>query len=67
MGQTAQIFRLQVVTDRGEVVGPIELSDALAVHSIPTDFTARRLRFEVIESSGGNTGAVEIEVYGEPR
>jgi hypothetical protein len=33
----------------------------------PTPFPstfAHRLRFDVEESSGGNTGAVEIEVYG---
>jgi hypothetical protein len=26
-------------------------------------FTARTLRFDAVETSGGNTGAVEIEVY----
>jgi hypothetical protein len=29
------------------------------------DFVAQRLRFEVVKSSGGNTGAVEIEIFGE--
>jgi len=27
---------------------------------------AKRLKFEVLETSGGNTGALEIEVYGDP-
>jgi hypothetical protein len=29
-------------------------------------FTARTLRFDALETSSGNTGAVQIEVYGTP-
>ncbi|MCI0806704.1 MAG: discoidin domain-containing protein [Chloroflexi bacterium] len=65
MGSSAQIESFQVVTDEGQTYGPFELSDAGGAHYFDTDFTARNLRFEVVSSSGGNTGAVEIELYGE--
>jgi hypothetical protein len=29
-------------------------------------FTARTLRFDAVETSGDNAGAVQIEVYGTP-
>lgn len=66
MGMSAQITSFQIITDRGDVVGPFELPDAEQIYYFDTDFTAKRLRFEVVTSSGGNTGAVEIEIYGEP-
>jgi len=66
MGESAQIFSFQVETDRGEVAGPFRLSDASSVHYFETDLTARRLKFQALETSGGNTGAVEILVYGSP-
>ena len=31
-----------------------------------TKITGKRLRFEAVDTSGGNTGAMEIEVYGDP-
>ena len=64
MGDSAQVQSFQVVSDKGEVRGPFRLEDAGGVAYFETDLTARRLRFEVVESSGGNVGAVEIEVYG---
>ena len=66
MGTSAQVHSFRVVTDLGETYGPFTLNDAAAVHYFTVDFRARRLRFEAIDTSGGNTGAVEIEVYGEP-
>ena len=66
MGTSAEIFSFRVVTDRGEVYGPFTLAGASAIHYFDTDLTATRLRFEAVNSSGGNTGAVEIEVYGNP-
>jgi len=65
MGSSAQIHSFRIVTDQGELFGPFELVDAGQSHYFGVDFTARRLRFEAVSSSGGNTGAVEIEVYGE--
>ncbi len=65
MGSSAQIQSFQIVTDQGEIIGPFDLPDAAQTFYFDTDFTARRLRFEAVSTSGGNTGAVEIEVYGE--
>ncbi len=63
MGTSAQIERFQAITDKGEKLGPFDLSDAKSVYYFPVSTTARTFRFEVLKSSGGNTGAVEIEVY----
>jgi hypothetical protein len=63
MGTSAEIERFQVVTDRGARFGPFDLPDAGSVHYFPVSTTAQRLLFEVLRSSGGNTGATEIEVY----
>ena len=65
MGTSAQISSFRVVTTRGETFGPFDLSDASAVHCFDVDLTAKRLRLETVDSRGGNTGAVEIEVYCE--
>jgi len=65
MGTSAQIERFQVITDKGEKLGPFDLPDAKSVYYFPVAITARTLRFEVLKSSGGNTGAAEIEVYSD--
>ena len=65
MGASAEIFSFQVVTDGGETHGPFRLDGPGGLQYFDTDLTARSLRFEVIESSGGNTGAVDIQVLGE--
>jgi hypothetical protein len=66
MGTSAQIERFQVVTDKGETLGPFDLPDAKSVYYFPISTTARTIRFEVLKSSGGNTGAAEIQVYAAP-
>lgn len=66
MGSSAQILSFRVLTDDGKSYGPFKLDDAGSIHYFPVDFTAQRLRFEAVQTSGGNTGAVEIEVYGTP-
>jgi hypothetical protein len=63
---TAQIFRFTVTSDKGEVFGPFDLPDAAQIYFFPVQFTARTLRFDAVETNTGNTGAVEIEVYGTP-
>jgi F5/8 type C domain len=60
MGSSAQIESFQVVTDAGEVLGPFDVPDAGMLHTYPVNVTADTLRFEVITSSGGNTGLVEL-------
>ena len=66
MGTSAQILSFRVITGTGEVFGPFALDDASAVHYFDVDFTTKSLRIEAVDTSGGNTGAVEIEVYGQP-
>ncbi|MDY7039979.1 MAG: discoidin domain-containing protein, partial [Chloroflexota bacterium] len=63
---TAQIFSFTVTTDGGETFGPFDLPDADRIYTFPVQFTARRLRFDAVETNTGNTGTVEIEVYGTP-
>ncbi len=66
MVTSARIISFQVVADDGTVTGPFTLDGASSVHYFETSITMSHLRFEVVESTGGNTGAVEIEVYGKP-
>ncbi len=66
MGTSAEIFSFTVVTDEGETQGPFTLDGASAIKYFDTDFVASKIRFAPSDSSGGNVGAVEIEIYGEP-
>ena len=66
MGDSAQVNAFQVTTDRGETYGPFPVDDATAIYRFDTKFITKRLRFELLDTSGGNTGALEIEVYGDP-
>jgi len=65
MGDTAQVRSFQVTTGQGETYGPFTVDDATTIYRFDTQFTAQRLRFELLDTSGGNTGALEIEVCGE--
>lgn len=62
MSDGSAIVRSYTVTvDGGETLGPfpIEGDDAIAELQVH----GRQLRFDAAETTGGNTGAVEIEVY----
>ncbi len=52
-----------VVLDGGERLGPFDASSPAVptVHAINAE--ARQLRFEVENSTGGNTGAIEVRVF----
>ena len=63
---SAQIFEFTVTTDSGEMYGPFTLPDYEQAYDFEVEFEAESLRFDVVDSSGGNVGAVEIAVYGEP-
>ena len=63
---TAQIFLFTVTDDQGQSYGPFELPDATQPYSFAVDFVASVLRFDVVDSNGGNTGFVELAVYGTP-
>lgn len=66
MGSSAQITQFEVVADGKVRLGPFRLLNAGGIHYFPIDVKARRLRFNVLKSSGGNTGAVEIEAVARP-
>lgn len=63
MGSSAQVFSFTVIADNEESLGPFEVPDASTVHYFPVQVEAKRIKIEVETSSGGNTGAVEIEAY----
>ena len=63
MGNTAQIYSFKVITDDGTQLGPYDLPDAATTYYFDVQVRAKRLRFEVQNSSGGNTGAIEIGAY----
>lgn len=65
MGTSAQISSFRVIAD-GKPFGPFAVPDAKAAYYFPLAAKARILRFEVVSSSGGNTGAAEIEVFAAP-
>jgi hypothetical protein len=52
----------QVTVDDGEVLGPFPAgADGLVIVEVAT--SGRRFRFDAVTTSGGNTGAVEIEIH----
>ena len=63
---TAQINSFSIETEDGSTYGPFDLPDAQQSYEFEVDIVAERLRFNVASSTGGNTGAVEVAVYGEP-
>lgn len=63
---TSQVFGFTITTDDGTVHGPFTVPDADKPYAFDVDFQTTTLRFDVVRSSGGNTGAVEFGVYGEP-
>ncbi|MGE3414348.1 MAG: discoidin domain-containing protein [Dehalococcoidia bacterium] len=67
MGSTAQILTFQVIADGDRVLGPFEVADASGIHefALNTPIETQTLRFEVVTSTGGNTGLVEFAAYGE--
>jgi F5/8 type C domain len=64
--KTAQVLDFTVTSDSGTVYGPFKPPDAAKTYTFPVDFEASTLRFDVVASSGGNTGAAEVAAYGEP-
>jgi len=52
-----------VVVDGGKRYGPFPAGNRADPRVAKVAFTGRRLRFEVVTSTGGNTGAAEIEVF----
>jgi F5/8 type C domain len=53
-----------VVVDGGTRYGPFPAGTRIDPRIAAVSFTGRRLRFEVVSSTGGNTGADEVQVFG---
>ena len=52
-----------VTTETGESFGPFDAGNPADRRVTEVDITATRLTFDVESSTGGNTGAIEIEAY----
>jgi hypothetical protein len=63
---TALTTSFTVTTDAGEVLGPFNLPDDAQPYRFEVNATAHSLRFDVVESTGGNTGLIEFAAYGTP-
>lgn len=61
---TSRVLQFHVITDAGRTYGPFDVPDTSQAYTFDVDFEASSVRFEVVKSSGGNTGAVEFGVYG---
>ncbi|MDZ7706893.1 MAG: discoidin domain-containing protein [Trueperaceae bacterium] len=66
MATSARIERFVIRTDDGATFGPFELPDANGLHRFEVDATTSAFRLEVVDSTGGNTGLVELEAYRAP-
>ena len=63
MATSARIERFEIATNDGRTFGPFELPDANGLHRFALDATTERLTLRVVDSTGGNTGLVELEAY----
>jgi len=63
MVASAQILTFQVATPSGQIFGPFEVPDASMLYAFPAEAFDRHFTFQVLSSSGGNTGAVEVAVF----
>ena len=54
-----------VTADKNEVYGPFEVSNTDHPFTFETSIEAQTLRFDLVDTSGGNTGVVDIAVFGE--
>lgn len=63
---TAITEAFTITTDSGEVFGPFEVEEYTELTTFEVDFVATTLRYDVERSTGGNTGIIDIAVYGAP-
>ena len=63
MGSTAQIEEFRLIAGDGTDLGTFELPGPSRSFTFEVDVATDRLRFEVVSSSGGNTGLVELGVW----
>jgi hypothetical protein len=58
---TAIMKSITVTGDDGKVLGPFPVGSGLTI--IPLHLTTKTLKISAAKTTGGNTGATEIEVY----
>lgn len=58
---TSIVDSFTVTVDGEQTLGPFSAGTGLSVADV--EFTGQRLRIDAVETTGGNTGAVEIEIY----
>jgi hypothetical protein len=56
-----------VSVDGADPLGPFPAASPATSRRAPLDVTGQTLRFDVVDSTGGNVGAAEIRVYAPPR
>ncbi len=61
---TSQVLAFTLTTEDGTVYGPYDLPEERDVMVFDVDFEAETLRFDVVDSTGGNTGLDDIAVFG---
>ena len=66
MGDSAQVRSFHVTTGRGETYGPFTVDTATVIYRFETQFTAKLLRFELLDTSRGPARARAVEGYCEP-
>jgi len=63
---TAITEAFTITTNSGEVLGPFEVEAYTDLNTFEVDFVASTLRYDVDRSTGGNTGLIDIVMYGTP-
>ncbi len=62
---TAITNAFTVTTEAGETLGPFTVDQDVEVNRYAVDVVAQTLTFSLTDTTGGNTGAVDIGVYGQ--
>ncbi len=60
---SARIQTFTLTLDSGEILGPFTLPDARQMYYFDVHRDSQRLRFDVIKSTGGNTGLIEFSAF----
>lgn len=60
---SAKIFSFTITLDNDEVLGPFSLPDTLQAYRFSIGQASSSIRLDVLSSSGGNTGLIEIAAY----
>ena len=63
---TATTTEYTVMVDGGDVFGPFSAGDPSDNRFSEALFAGQMVRFDVVSSTGGNTGAIEVRVFASP-